>query len=154
MDGHRITDVTMAKQFVFAGKALFTLKSLKTDRHVTFKVRKPKKVSAGTPSTITHFVSVRDDADGEGSYSYLGTINAAGAFYHGRKSLVAHDHWRTNAARWLFEHLARDELPARSELWHEGRCGKCGRVLTVPESIASGIGPECAKKSAGKAQTP
>jgi hypothetical protein len=29
-------------------------------------------------------------------------------------------------------------------VWHEGRCGRCGRKLTVPESIESGFGPECA----------
>jgi len=23
------------------------------------------------------------------------------------------------------------------------RCGRCGRVLTVPESVESGFGPEC-----------
>jgi hypothetical protein len=27
----------------------------------------------------------------------------------------------------------------------EGRCGKCGRTLTVPSSIATGLGPECIK---------
>jgi len=30
------------------------------------------------------------------------------------------------------------------ELMHEGRCGRCGRPLTRPESIQSGIGPICA----------
>lgn len=29
------------------------------------------------------------------------------------------------------------------EIWHNGRCSRCGRLLTVPESIAKGIGPEC-----------
>lgn len=28
----------------------------------------------------------------------------------------------------------------------EGACGRCGRKLTVPGSIASGIGPTCAEK--------
>ncbi len=29
------------------------------------------------------------------------------------------------------------------EVWHTGRCSRCGRLLTVPESIEKGIGPEC-----------
>lgn len=33
------------------------------------------------------------------------------------------------------------------EIWHVGRCSRCGRTLTVPESIAAGIGPECILKS-------
>jgi len=33
-------------------------------------------------------------------------------------------------------------------LHHEGKCGRCGRKLTVPLSIETGIGPECASKMA------
>lgn len=29
------------------------------------------------------------------------------------------------------------------QVWHTGRCSRCGRLLTVPESIEKGIGPEC-----------
>lgn len=32
------------------------------------------------------------------------------------------------------------------QVWHTGRCSRCGRLLTVPESIENGIGPECATK--------
>jgi hypothetical protein len=32
------------------------------------------------------------------------------------------------------------------EVYHEGRCGRCNRKLTVPESIETGLGPECASK--------
>lgn len=32
------------------------------------------------------------------------------------------------------------------QVWHTGRCSRCGRLLTVPESIENGIGPECANK--------
>ena len=32
------------------------------------------------------------------------------------------------------------------EIWHEGKCGKCGRPLTVPSSIENGLGPSCLKK--------
>ena len=37
-------------------------------------------------------------------------------------------------------------IPEHLEIFHEGRCCACGRKLTTPESILSGIGPECAKK--------
>ncbi|MGQ4872128.1 MAG: DUF6011 domain-containing protein, partial [Candidatus Thorarchaeota archaeon] len=32
-------------------------------------------------------------------------------------------------------------LPEKVRIWHEGKCGRCGRRLTVPESIESGYGP-------------
>ena len=31
-------------------------------------------------------------------------------------------------------------LPTFIEIWHEGKCGKCGRTLTVPDSIINGLG--------------
>lgn len=38
------------------------------------------------------------------------------------------------------------DVLGKVEVWHEGSCGRCGRKLTVPESIANGLGPECAEK--------
>lgn len=51
---------------------------------------------------------------------------------------------RVEAERLCAEHaIAGGVIPPSLEVWHEGRCGRCGRALTVPESIASGIGPVC-----------
>ena len=36
-------------------------------------------------------------------------------------------------------------FPEGYTLKHSNRCGRCGRMLTVPESITDGIGPECRK---------
>jgi hypothetical protein len=47
---------------------------------------------------------------------------------------------------WMWTHLLRDAIPGMLEIWHEGRCGRCSRKLTVPESLKSGFGPECAGK--------
>ena len=32
------------------------------------------------------------------------------------------------------------------DVHHEGKCGKCGRPLTVPESVKTGLGPICSGK--------
>lgn len=47
---------------------------------------------------------------------------------------------------WLWQKYVDPvrNLPSQIEVWHEGRCGACGRRLTVPESIANGLGPVCA----------
>jgi rRNA maturation endonuclease Nob1 len=29
------------------------------------------------------------------------------------------------------------------DVYHLGRCGKCGKALTEPESISTGLGPIC-----------
>lgn len=51
---------------------------------------------------------------------------------------------------WFWRTLTSGrEFPAGFEFWHEGRCARCSRRLTVPESVASGFGPECVKLVAG-----
>ena len=53
---------------------------------------------------------------------------------------------RARAFEWLWRMLkSAKPLPPTFEFWHEGRCGKCGKKLTTPESIERGLGPECAK---------
>jgi hypothetical protein len=46
---------------------------------------------------------------------------------------------------YVLNKLKTNKLPEFVEVWHEGKCGKCGRALTVPSSILTGIGPECSK---------
>ena len=45
------------------------------------------------------------------------------------------------AIRFLFNHI--DDVPDNLRVYHEGKCCRCGRTLTTPESIKKGIGPEC-----------
>jgi hypothetical protein len=52
------------------------------------------------------------------------------------------------AFAWTWSHIVGEVLPNEQlEIWHEGRCARCNRRLTVPASIASGFGPECAGKA-------
>ena len=54
---------------------------------------------------------------------------------------------------WLLTHLwgASPELVlSRADVYHSGTCSRCGRVLTTPESIRSGLGPVCAELAAGE----
>ena len=41
--------------------------------------------------------------------------------------------------------LHHGNLPPALEVWHEGRCGRCGRKLTTPQSVETGFGPVCAQ---------
>ena len=44
---------------------------------------------------------------------------------------------------WLVKNI--HNLPSNMSFFHEGHCARCGRLLTVPESIKTGFGPECEK---------
>lgn len=132
-----------ARAFLTAGRAILTLKSLRTGDHLTFKVK-----AATKPGPVSHFVSVRTGLPGENKFSYLGTISNT-VFRIGRvnKTSFSEADRVPRAFKFLLENIVRNQMPPSMEIWHEGQCGRCGRALTHPTSIASGIGPECARKT-------
>jgi hypothetical protein len=137
----RLTDIAAINKFLFAGNATFTLVSAVTGTRFTFKSR-----HCGDDGKDLFFVSVLTGADNEASYTYLGQFVGMRGFQHGRKSVISPDAPSAKALAWFSKFLNTPALPDVVEFWHEGRCCRCGRKLTVPASIASGIGPECATK--------
>lgn len=142
MHASQLATAADVRAFMFAGNAILTLVSKSTGNRFTFKIRQPE------PSK-PWFVTVLSGSDNEASYSFLGSIFADGSYRHGARSKIVHDAPSAQAFAWFHRQLARDAIPPTLEVWHEGRCGRCGRTLTVPESIARGIGPECATKMGG-----
>ena len=63
-----------------------------------------------------------------------------------KKSVYKKDSGPMAALNFLFKQAARPAFPPNFVVRHDGRCGRCGRQLTVPSSIDKGIGPECATK--------
>ena len=138
--GH-FADAATATRFMFAGKATFTLRSLKSGTRFTYRI------SASEDGAV-HFVALLSGPDNSEDYQYLGIIRR-GVYWHGKKSRVAADAPSVRAFDWTWRALASGHLPTTVEIWHAGACGRCGRPLTVPESIAAGFGPECINKIGG-----
>jgi len=135
--------------FLTAGNATFTVTSRKTGARFTYKVRKTEF----DPSR--YFVSVLTGPDNEGDFTYAGMlISSKGQLYprqsKGSKVSATAPSWLGFV--WLVSRLnaysgnGEDIIARQAEVHHEGRCGRCGRKLTVPESIESGFGPECITK--------
>lgn len=133
MKSHKLNN-SDALKFIFAGNSIATLVNTKTGNRFTFKVK-------GKKDSNLFFVSVLTNPD---SYTYIGTV-INGQFKHGKKSKITKDAQSVRVFDYVFNNLVSNSLPDFIEVWHEGRCGKCGRNLTVPVSIASGLGPECIK---------
>lgn len=133
MKSHKLNN-SDALKFIFAGNSTATFVNTKTDNRFTFKVKQKK-------DSNLFFVSVLTNPD---SYTYIGTV-INGQFKHGKKSKITKDAQSVRVFDYVFNNLVSNSLPNFIEVWHEGRCGKCGRNLTVPESIANGLGPECIK---------
>ena len=133
----RIESPADMRAFVLAGNATFTLVSERTGQRFTFRVRVSDDGRA-------HFVAVLTGPDNGGDYSYLGTIRN-GRYWHGRRSRIGQDAPSARAFAWFAARVIERGRDAPGMIFmHEGRCGRCARKLTVPESIARGLGPECA----------
>lgn len=140
----QLTDPATIRTFALAGNATLTFKSTATGTRFTFKIRRADGEDVKRP----WFVKVLTGPSNSDDYTYLGTIFADGHFRHGQKSKIAPSAPSAQAFAWAWKKIEAGTLPASLEVWHEGRCGRCGRLLTVPESVASGLGPECAGKVA------
>ncbi len=129
-------------KFVLAGNAIFTVVSKKTGTRFTYRVRIRETV--GRPPIW--FVSLLTGPDNTSNYTYIGQIVFNGrSFVHGSKSTISYDAPSVKAFEWVWKVSGNHEA---LEVWHVGKCGKCCRALTDPESIASGLGPICAAKGA------
>lgn len=124
------------KAFVLAGTAIFTIRSTRSGQRFTYKVRQPNE-------NRPHFVRVLTGPDNTRQYVFLGTIFDNETYRPGKKSPISQTAPSSLAFVWAWGVIVRDQVPETLEVWHEGRCGRCGKKLTVPESIESGFGPHC-----------
>jgi hypothetical protein len=155
----KLVDPTSIRTYLFAGNSTFTLVSKATGRRFTYKVKSVAQDrnfqwSTNNQNRNFFFVSVLTGPDNtRDSYTYLGELirqEPSGhcfAWRHGRKSAVSPDALSAKGFAWFVAKIeSSSDIKDVLEFWHEGKCGRCGRTLTVPESIESGVGPECAGK--------
>lgn len=142
----------ITKTFLLAGNAKFTIsvpQQFQTGgmaARYTFRIKRSEP-TAQFPKPAW-FVSLLTGPDNETSYTYLGKLGEfTGQVVTTQKSRYTQD---SNPVRLLNKVLVRvwcDDHQAFEQygfqIRHEGKCGRCGRTLTVPESIDVGIGPEC-----------
>jgi Family of unknown function (DUF6011) len=147
------TDAASAMRYMLAGNSTVTLRSVKTGTRFTYKLQLKKLEEGETagPRGLPIFVKLLVGPDNWTNYKYLGyVLTGQNVYWHGtKKSPIGKDAPGNKAFDWAWKQLARGNLPDQLEIWHEGSCGRCGRKLTVPESIASGFGPECINKIGG-----
>jgi hypothetical protein len=169
----QLTDWDAVRAYVFAGKAVFTLHNPKTGVRLTYKVTAKKedlKAVARTQSSrvlengmgpvdaeaeaylredyIVYFVNLLRGPDNTKDFAYMGVLRKPGSFFITTKSQVTRHPTSYKALVWFLDAMrnGREILGGKPlEFWHSGRCGCCARLLTVPESVSRGIGPECFK---------
>jgi hypothetical protein len=160
-------DAVEALRFMLAGNATLTLRRRATGTRYTYKVTRlrdelqnPRLPFPGDQKAVEramldaerkaprYFVNLLSGPDNENDFVYLGMVSD-NVFRLTRKSRMTSDSLPVKAFTWAFTKLVQRVMPEALEVWHEGRCGRCGRKLSVPESIAAGIGPECTGRMEG-----
>lgn len=133
-------------QFFLGGHAVFTVGNDKGE-HYTYQVTKSKPSKDRMP---VHFVALLTGPDNENDYNYLGLYDSTKLLRMTKASRLAEDSKPCKVFRWALrkvrDNQSGDRLPQGYTIRHAGKCCRCGRTLTTPESIERGIGPECADK--------
>lgn len=145
MTSAAFTDSHAALHALTAGNATITLVSEATGTRYTYKVK------AAKDKDTLWFVSLLTGPNNETDFNYIGIITEADGRYSFRttaKSRLTADSAPVKAIAWTVANIQGDSMPRALQVWHEGCCCRCGRKLTVPSSIASGLGPECIKLAA------
>ena len=127
------------KPYMLAGNSIITVVSQATGTRFTYCIVAKKNVKEGDDSV--HFVKLLNGPENTRDYQFLGTIFAGQKYFHGKKSPISEDAPSAKAFAWLWRNLDSED----AEVWHAGKCGRCGRLLTDPESIERGLGPKCAR---------
>ena len=138
---YKFENVEDIKKFIVGGNATLTLESEKTGRWFTYRIKKLKNDEENS----TFFVSVLTASDNEASYTYMGVILNKGKmiFKLTKNSKIGETAMSYKAFEIFFNLLQVNKVHADMNVYHLGVCGRCGRKLTVPESLINGIGPFC-----------
>lgn len=141
------------ERFMFAGNAYFSLKSMKTGMHYTYRVSRAfDEVKDDDTGEMVRkykdlwFVSLLTGPDNWENYTYIGICDANKDFRTTAKSKLPRESAPIQGMIYTLRQLRETGEPGQVEIWHAGKCGRCGRMLTVPESVESGFGPECIGK--------
>lgn len=141
-----ITATDACKRFVLAGKAIFTLQG--KDSRYTFRVNRAEPKPGYT--NHAYFVSLLTGPDNLSDYTYVGLLmEHSGEVRITRSSKYRPDSQPVRAFNWAMSRIWRGLPIDPAVFYHIGRCARCGRALTVPSSVESGLGPECAGKLDG-----
>lgn len=135
--------INFTKDFVLAGEAVFTVENGKGE-HYTYRIESSEAKDTRPP---LYFARVMVGRDNEGTYSYIGVVDTkTGSIRFTKASKHSDISKEYLVLAWALKQVwDQRTLPEGYAIRHSGNCGRCGRKLTNPESLNTGIGPECAK---------
>lgn len=129
---------------VFNGR--YTAKNRVTGQHRTFEIKTQAADAKFAPGE--RIVSLLTGPNNEADYTAFGFATDHGIAIwkskRGQGGTKSEWEWYGEVLWSLALDSAFSPFADRYEFLLEGRCLRCNRVLTTPESVLSGIGPVCA----------
>lgn len=116
-----------------------TVQNTASGKHRTFRIRTQPDNAKFAPGQ--RILALLTGSDNNTSYTQIGWVQPSGA-------ITLWPKFRTEGYNKLIDVLLRiDYWQNRGfKYMYEGRCCRCFRRLTTPDSVTAGIGPECAKR--------
>ena len=129
------------QSYIEGGHAIVTLES-PSGKHYTYSFKKPFNTENKYSSDL-RFVKVHIEND----WVYIGTYRNKymSKFNKTEMCLLPDFHEAIKGVNYIMRMCNEPDLDTPMKLYHEGVCCRCGRPLTDPKSIISGIGPKCSK---------
>lgn len=159
MTDHPLPWNETAKTFLLAGRCVVTLEDVLTERRWTYSIRQrvdmgyvDDKLKDGTVkkrwTVVKRHPFWKVYLKLAGVRPFVGTIDAKLVF---RAGSGIDKRYVTAESINMIGDVLRDlnagtDRSNQVRIWHRGLCGRCEKTLTVPSSIATGIGPDCAKR--------
>lgn len=141
----------LTSTFLLAGKAIFTVHNA-SGEHYTFRVKKLDRDDRGP----IYFLSVLHGPDNEDddSWHYVGIVTNIGGVRLTKASRHPAESKLVRVATWAIGKIfagTTSDVPDGYGIHSEGRCGRCGRLLTHPDGVSDtgyrhGFGPACWNK--------
>lgn len=128
------------EEYITAGDAIFTLSSTKIDRRTTYRITQDQR------QPQRYFCKYLFGPENTRDYRYIGMFYSDTLHLRTTKAsdMTNEAPVFTMLSYFLDVIAERRPWPDTMQFHKSGRCARCARLLTTPESIERGIGPECA----------
>lgn len=125
--------------FLLGGKCECIIRNINTNNSFKFQIKSNTESSGGNMYFVYTYV------DGKSVYAgFIGGKKREYTYTQGKKGVLSENEIEIKALMYVLKNAHK--LPDNVEVLHVGKCSRCGRKLTNPDSINIGVGPECIKK--------
>lgn len=130
--------------YILAGNAIVTIYNEDTRKHLIFQVTRATEILH--PDRFNEHLWFVAGQVANGHFVYMGIIIPKSLHFTATVgSRMSYGTQHMDSFSWLMRQLINNKLPKSIKIYHNGKCGTCGRRLTVPSSIERGVGPVCIK---------